>query len=84
MNADDFDTMEQPPDESSIVYEYETFPVIYENNAIIGWCTTYLEADDICDKIHHLQWAYKKKSKMPEGTPQLIASVMFEEYKNKQ
>ena len=62
----------------------EMIPVIYENNAIIGWCTTYLEADDICENIHHLQWAYKKKSKVHDGIPQLIASLLFAEYKIKQ
>jgi hypothetical protein len=74
MNADDFDMMNQM---------METVSVIYENNVIIGWCTTCQEADDICDKLPHLQWGYKKKSKIPEATPYRVASVMVEENKNK-
>ncbi len=69
--------------EGNLGCKQETVSVIYENNDIIGWCTTCQEADDICDKLHHLQWGYKKKSKIPEATPHLVASVMLEENKNK-
>jgi hypothetical protein len=69
-------TMRWNPD-STLDWKAETVYAIYENNAIIGWCLTPQEADEICDKLPLLQWGNKKKTKIPEECPQLVASVMF-------
>ncbi len=78
---DDMMVLNYPYDNQCL--KQETVGVIYENNVIIGWCTTCQEADDICDKLPHLQWGNKKKFKIPEATPHLVASVILEENKNK-
>jgi hypothetical protein len=59
--------------------KHDVVGAIYENHIIIGWCTTWKEADAICDKLSHLQWSKKKKSNLPERSPHLIASILFEE-----
>jgi hypothetical protein len=67
--------------ESAFEWKAETVYAIYENNAILGWCLTWQEADEICVKLPHFQWGNKKKAKIPEGCPQLVASVMLENHK---
>jgi hypothetical protein len=67
--------------ESHFEWKVETVYAIYENTAIIGWCLTWQEADEICDKLPQFQWGNKKKAKIPEGVPQLVASVMLENNK---
>ncbi len=43
--------------------KHDIVGAIYENHIIIGWCTTWQEADAICDQLSHLQWSKKKKIK---------------------
>jgi hypothetical protein len=79
MNTNDaFDMLTQTmclnPD-STFSWKAETVYAIYENNAMIGWCLTMQEADEICDKLPLLQWGNKKKTKIPEECPQLVASL---------
>ena len=63
--------------DGSLVGMHDSVIAIYENDAIIGWCTTRQEADAICEKLSHLQWGKKKKTTLPAGAPHLIASVLI-------
>ncbi len=54
---------------------------IYENNTITGWCITMQEAEEICHNNPMLQWGKKKKSNIPSGCLELVASVLSVEFK---
>jgi hypothetical protein len=38
--------------------------VIYRDSQIIGWCPTFLEADDICKYDNTLKWSTKQIEKL--------------------